>query len=92
MAWIKSYTLEDTGVVASYWEVIGIHYQHREQISALQVGLWISGDAYTQNKAPLQIKTYIIPSGLAPELAAGALAFVSGYAKAQPEFEGWEEV
>lgn len=33
-----------------------------------------------------------IPSGLAPELAAGAIAFVTGYARAQPEFEDSEDV
>jgi len=92
MAWLKEYIDPDTGVSASYWEVIGITYQHREQLSELKVGLWSSADAYAANKATLRVKTYLIPSGLAPELATGALAFVSGYAKSQPEFEGWSEV
>lgn len=92
MAWLKEFVDVDTGVAASYWEVIGIEYQHKQQISNLRVGLWVSEAAYNDGKSPIKVLAYSIPSGLAPELAAGALAFVSGYAKSQPEFEGWEEV
>jgi hypothetical protein len=91
MAWIKEYVDPDTGVTASYWEVVGIVYQHREQLSELKVGLWVSAEAYAANKACLRVKTYLIPSGLAPELSAGAIGFVSGYARAQPEFEGSQD-
>lgn len=92
MAWIKEYVDPDTGVTASYWEVIGIDYRHREQLSTLQVGLWISQAAYQANKAAIRTKTYLIPSGLAPQLSAGAIAFVASYARSQPEFEGSEDV
>ena len=91
MAWLKEFTDPDTGLTASYWEVIGIDYRHREQLSTLQVGLWISQEAYLANKASLRTRTYLIPAGLSPQLAAGALAFVAGYARAQPEFEGSED-
>jgi hypothetical protein len=91
MAWIKEIEQTDTGAVAAYWEVIGIQYNHRTHLSVLEVGGWVSEAAYTANKNPLFYKSWEIPSGLAPELAAGALAFVSGYARAQPEFEGSEE-
>jgi hypothetical protein len=90
MAWIKEYTDPDTGVTASYWEVIGIDYRHREQLSTLQVGLWISPAAYAANKASLKTITYLIPAGLSPQLSAGALAFVTNYALAQAEFQGAE--
>ncbi len=91
MAWLKEYTDPDTGVTASYWEVIGIDYKHREQLSTLQVGLWISQAAYEANKACLRTISYLIPSGLAPELSAGAITFVEGYARSQPEFAGSED-
>jgi hypothetical protein len=91
MAWIKEIEQTDTGAVAAYWEVIGIQYNHRTQLSVLEVGGWVSQAHYSANKNPLFYKSWEIPSGLAPELAAGALAFVSSYARAQPEFEGNEE-
>jgi hypothetical protein len=86
MAWIKEFVDPDTGVIASYWEVVGIVYQHREQLSELKVGLWVSAEAYAANKSCLRVRTYLIPSGLAPQLSTGALQFVSGYARAQEEF------
>ena len=90
MAWLKDIEEQNTGAIASYWEVIGIQYNHRTQFSVLEVGGWVSEDAYTANKNPLIYKSWEIPSGLAPELAAGAIAFVTGYAMSQPEFEGAE--
>ena len=91
MAWFKDIEEQNTGAVAAYWEVIGIQYNHRTQMSVLEVGGWVSQAHYSASKSPLITKFWEIPSGLAPELAAGALAFVSGYARAQPEFEGSEE-
>lgn len=90
MAWFKDITEQNTGAVASYWQVISILYNHRTQKSVLEVGGWVSQAAYSENKSPLMTKYWEIPSGLAPELAAGALAFVEGYARQQPEFEGSE--
>lgn len=93
MAWTKEYVQQDTGLtIQGYWEVIGIEYQHQAQLSELKVGCWFSAQAYTDGKYPLTTKVYSIPSGLAPELAAGALAFVTQYAMSQPEFEGAEVV
>lgn len=90
MAWIKNIEDSSTGVVASYWEVISVYYNHKKQESLLEVGGWVSEQAYVDGKNPIMNKAWQIPSGLAPELASGAVAFVSGYAKQQPEFEGWE--
>lgn len=86
MAWIKEIEQTSTGAVAAFWEVIGIQYNHRTQISVLEIGGWVSEEHYSNNKSPLILKHWEIPAGLAPQLAAGALAFVSGYARAQPEF------
>ena len=91
MAWLKEYIDPDTGVAASYWEVIGIDYRHREQLSTLQVGLWVSQAAYEANKASIKTVTYLIPAGLSPQLSTGALAFVEGYARSQPEFVDSED-
>lgn len=90
MAWIKSIAREDNGAVATYWEVISIYYDHSKETSDLAIGGWVDEEAYTNNLQPLMTKNWIIPAGLAPELAAGALAFVGGFAKNQEEFEGWE--
>jgi hypothetical protein len=38
------------------------------------------------------MRQWQIPSGLAPQLSAGANQFVSDYAKSQPEFQGWQDV
>lgn len=91
MAWIKQIADESTGAVAEYWEVIGVVYDHRSQISTLSVGGWVNKLHYNANRNPLLRREWIIPSGLAPQLAAGAVAFVSGYAKQQAEFDGWQE-
>lgn len=89
MAWIKNIEDESTGVIVPYWEVVSVFYNHRLQLSVLEVGGWASKDAYDNNKAPVLVKRWEIPSGAAPQLAQGAVAFVSGYAKQQPEFQGW---
>ncbi len=90
MGWLKQIEQVETGVVVGFWEVISVFYSHKNQISTLEVGGWVNKDAYDNGKQAVIIKSWHIPSGLAPELATGAVAFVSGYAKAQPEFEGWE--
>lgn len=92
MAWIKQIEQQETGVVVSYWEVVSVYYNHKKQESLLEVAGWVSQQAYEDGKLPVINKSWQIPSGLAPQLAAGAVAFVSGYAKSQPEFEGWEAV
>lgn len=88
MAWIKEIAHESHGAIASYWEVVSVYYDHRRQLSQLEVGGWVSAEAYANGLAPLLVKNWEIPSGLAPQLAAGAIAFVSGFAKQQPEFQG----
>lgn len=92
MAWIKEIKRQDNGASAFYWEVISIHYSHIEQTSRLIVGGWVSQEAYEELKEPLMTKEWEIPSGLAPELSAGALAFVGGFAKSQVDFAGFTEV
>jgi len=87
MSWIKSIAREDNGAVATYWDVISVVYNHREQLSNLTVGGWVDEEAYASNLQPLILKEWIIPAGLNPQLAAGAVAFVSGYAQSQPEFQ-----
>jgi hypothetical protein len=87
MAWEKSITREDNGAVATYWEVISIYYNHRTQKSILAVGGWVSQSAYENSLEPLMTKSWEIPSGLAPELASGAVTFVSTFAQAQAEFQ-----
>ena len=91
MAWIKQFVIEDTGVQGNFWEMISINYNHRKQVSEMVIGLWINQAAYDAEKEPIHFKIYSIPSGLAPELAGGAIAFTSGYARSQPEFEGSED-
>lgn len=92
MAWLKSIPHPDFGVSVAFWEVLGVNYDHREQKSLPTVGGWNSQADYDAGKIPLMTKSYYIPSGLAPELAAGAVAFVTQYARAQDEFEGSEDV
>lgn len=91
MAWIKEIEQESTGAVASYWEVISVFYEHQRGASTLVVGGWISQEAYNNSKSPLLVKSWEIPSGLAPALAEGAVGFVSAFAKSQIEFDGYEE-
>jgi hypothetical protein len=92
MAWLKNIEDESTGAIIPYWEVIGVYYNHRLQLSTLEVGGWFSKETYENNKMPSMVRRWEIPSGLQPQLASGAVSFVSGYAKSQPEFEGYEEV
>lgn len=92
MAWIKEITHPDHGAVASFWETISIHYDKRRQLSTLQVGGWVGEQAYNDNLSPLLVKIYEIPSGLAPELASGAEAFIASYVRGQEEFEGSQDV
>lgn len=93
MAWLKTYTLPNTThSFEAYWEVIGIVYQHQAQLSELKIGCWSSAEDYEAKMQPIYVKTYLIPSGLAPELAVGALQFVTGYALTQPEFQGAQVV
>lgn len=92
MAWIKSIKHPEHGAIALYWEVMTVLYDHQAQSSTLQAGGWVTKQDYDDGMAPLMVRRWEIPSGLAPELAAGAVAFISGFAKQQPEFEGWQEV
>lgn len=87
MSWEKSIVREDNGAIASYWEVISVFYNHRTQNSELTVGGWVSEDAYTTGLEPLIVKSWNVPAGLAPDLSVGAVAFVSGFAQEQPEFQ-----
>lgn len=88
MAWIKEWVDPDNDSVGNFWETQTILYNHRTQLSEMTIGVWKDAAAYNANKRPLFTKSYIIPSGLAPQLAQGAKAFVQAYAKAQPEFQG----
>lgn len=88
MAWIKQIAHPEHGASANYWEVISIYYDHKRQQSVLEVGGWVGQAEYDAGLSPLMTKIWEIPSGLAQQLAEGAIAFVSGYAMAQPEFEG----
>lgn len=92
MAWIKTIAHEAHGAEAHYWEVISVYYEHKRQLSILEVGGWVNAEAYNNGLSPLLTKIWEIPSGLAPQLATGAVQFVSGFAKSQPEFEGWANV
>ena len=92
MAWLKNIAEGRTGAEATFWEVVSIVYNHREEQSDLTVGGWVSEGAYTEGKDPIITKNWSIPSGLAPELATGAISFVTSYARARDEFEGSEEV
>lgn len=91
MAWIKTFTHPDTGAEGNFWEMETILYNHRTQLSELRVSVWVSATHYTNAKTPLHSISYVIPSGLAPQLASGAQAFVSGYVRSQPAFEGSED-
>jgi len=91
MAWLKDIECARTGMIVPYWEVISIVYNHRDQISDLTVGGWASEQAYEDGKDSVMQRSWSIPSGLAPQLAAGALTFVTSYAKSQSEFEGSED-
>ena len=87
MGWSKSIAREDNAAVATYWEVISIYYDHAKQVSDLAVGGWVDQAAYDQGYQPLMTKNWVIPSGLAPELATGAVTFVSTFVQAQEEFQ-----
>lgn len=92
MAWTKVIKHPSNGAEASYWEVISINYDHKSQLSMLQIAGWVDGQAYEDGLEPLIVKNWEIPSGLAPQLAAGAIAFITNFAKSQPEFEGSTDV
>ena len=72
--------------------MIGINYNKRKEISELIVGIWVDQEAYNNNLEPISVLSKTIPSGSAPELAAGAYAFTMGFMKTLPEFEGAEEL
>lgn len=91
MAWKKSMTDESTGVVYEHWDMILINYQHRSGMSEMIVGAWVNKEAYDAGRDPVRTKSYVIPAGTNPQLATAALAYVSGYVRAQPEFEGSED-
>lgn len=92
MAWKKQFTHPNTGSVGEFWEVIGISYNHRAQKSLLSVGCWVNKDAYDAEKHPMHEMSWEIPSGLAPQLSAGAVGFVTNYVRSLPEFEGSENI
>lgn len=92
MALKKQFTDSRTGVKSEYIEMIGINYDKRKELSELIVGVWVDQDAYDANLDPVMTITKTIPSGSAPELAAGAYAFTMGFMKTLPEFEGAEEL
>lgn len=88
MAWIKEWEHPDTGSIGNYWEMETILYNHRTKLSEMRVSVWVSAFHYHTARQSMHTITYIIPSGLAPQLAAGAATFTTAYVMAQPEFEG----
>lgn len=90
MAWIKSIQLENR-TVASYWELIDVYYSHKSQVSTFQYGGWVDAQAYEEGAPPLLTERHTIPAGLAPQLAAGALAFGTSIIRALPQFAGSTE-
>jgi len=92
MAWIKEIVEENTGTVVSYWEVISVFYSHKDRQSDLVVGGWISKQAFDDKKDPVIVKSWGVPAGAAPELSAGAVTFVTNFARAQDMFDGNTDV
>lgn len=92
MAILKQLIQEETGVNVSYWDTISIFYSKIDSISILVVGGWINQKAHKDGLDPVMTRRYELPSGLAPQLAAGADAFVKAYVKSLPEFEGSHDV
>lgn len=90
MGWIKSIAHE-TEAIAEYWEVVSIFYDHKAQTSNLAVCGWVSKAAYNANSPALISRNWNIPSGSAPKLAEGAVAFITAFARSQPEFHGSED-
>ena len=92
MALKKILTQANTGVKAEFIEMIGINYNKRKELSELVVGVWVDEAAYDANLEPVWMIFKTIPSGSAPELAAGAYAFTMGYMKTIPELLGAVDV
>lgn len=92
MAFTKVRIDPATGASAEHWDLICINYNHRAQLSEMQFGVWVDKAAHDANLHPVHVEIFSVGSGLAPQLAAGALAFAMNYIKAQPGFEGAVDV
>ncbi len=91
MAWIKEIINPSNKVQVPYWELINVHYNHRQQLSLFEYGGWYSKEAYDEGADAVIVETIEIPAGQAPELAAGALSFGTGVIRAQAKFAGSQD-
>ena len=92
MAWKKQITIPNNGVVVEHFSLIDARYSHREQVTVFIYGGWVNKAAYDDNLEPVIRETVEFPSGEAPQLSAGVIAFAENKIRALPEFTGSEDV
>jgi len=90
--WIKEISHPEFGIPVSYWECWSVFYDHQHQLSTITVAGWQNQADKEAGKIPLMKKSWEIASGTNPQLAAGAVQFLTAFARSQAEFVNSQEV
>lgn len=92
MPFLCNKEIEETGVEVNYWHEAELVYNMKAGTVVFTVEGYVSEEAYAEGKKPIASKFFEIPEGTQPELAAAGKAFLLGYVRALPDFEGSEDV
>lgn len=92
MPFLCDYTIENNGVAVGYWHEKELVYNMKTGIVVFTIDGYVNKQAYDDGLDPVLSKFYEIPEGTQPQLAAAGNAFLLGYIRSLPEFEGSEDV
>lgn len=92
MPFLCDVTLEETNVVAGYWHEAELVYNMKSGYVVFTINGYVDQAAYEAGKQPVISKYFEIPEGTQPQLAAAGKAFLLGYVRALPEFDGSQDI
>ena len=84
--------IPETGVTVEHWVESELVYNMKTGIVVFTVEGYFNKAAYDAGKQKVISKFFEIPEGTQPQLAAAGKAFLLGYVRALPEFEGSEDL
>ncbi|MBK7380558.1 MAG: hypothetical protein IPJ03_16505 [Ignavibacteriales bacterium] len=92
MPFLCDVTVPETGVVVGYWHESELVYNMKVGKVSFTISGYVNEAAYVAGKFPVVSKSFEISEGSQPQLATTGKAFLLGYVRALPEFEGSEDV
>ncbi len=92
MPFLCDVTVPETGVVVGYWHESELVYNMKVGKVSFTISGYVNEAAYVAGKFPVVSKSFEISESSQPQLVAAGKAFVLGYVRALPEFEGSQDI